>query len=214
MTIHFGNVPAVSVLYIPFTSYNSAGASVTLTGLATSDIKIYKNGSTTERNSTSGYTLLDTDGIDFDGVTGLHGFSIDLDDDTDAGFFAVGSQYWVVVSTVTIDGQTVTLLAATFRMVAEETTPGAPASNVVSFGGTATNDLAASLLDGVTMTESYAADGSEMTLAQALYALVQYNNDRAISGTTMTVKKLDGTTAAITLTIDDATNPTTVQRTA
>ena len=27
MTIHFGNVPAVSVLYIPFTSYNSAGAS-------------------------------------------------------------------------------------------------------------------------------------------------------------------------------------------
>jgi hypothetical protein len=92
--------------------------------LATSDILIYKNGSTTQRSSVAGFTLLDTDGIDFDGVTGLHGFSIDLSDNTDAGFYAAGSFYWVVVSTVTIDSQTVTAIAATFRIRAADNTAG------------------------------------------------------------------------------------------
>jgi len=34
----------------------------------------------------------------------------------------------------------------------------------------------------------------------------------AISGTTITVKKLDGSTSAYTLTTDDATNPTSSTR--
>jgi len=130
MTLHFGQVDAGSTLYIPFTTFNAAGASVTLTGLAVTDIEIYKNGSVTQRASDNGYTLLDTDGIDFDGITGLHGFSIDLSDNSDAGFYAAGSQYWVVVSTVTVDSQTVTFLAATFRI-------GPQSANVTQFGGTA-----------------------------------------------------------------------------
>lgn len=64
------------------------------------------------------------------------------------------------------------------------------------------------------MTESYAADGVAPTPAQALFALTQYNQDRAIVGTDMKVKKLDGTTDAMTLGLDDATNPTTVSRSA
>jgi len=135
--IHLGNVPANSILYIPFATYNSAGASVTMSGFATSDIKIYKDGGTTERASTSGFALLDTDGIDFDSVTGLHGFSIDLSDNTTAGFYAVGSQYWVVVSAITADSQTVTLIAATFRIVAAEAITGKPKVDVDGFGGTA-----------------------------------------------------------------------------
>ena len=91
MTIHLGDVPASSTLYIPFASYGKTnGESITLTGLAVTDIEIYKNGSTTQRSSDNGYTLLDTDGIDFDGITGIHGFSVDLSDNTDAGFYAVG----------------------------------------------------------------------------------------------------------------------------
>lgn len=128
MTIHLGNVDANSTLYIPFASYDSNGASVTLTGLAVTDIEIYKNGSVTQRSSDAGYTLLDTDGIDFDGITGIHGFSIDLADNTDAGFYAAGSFYWVVVSAVTIDSQTVNFIAATFRI-------GPQAANVTQFGG-------------------------------------------------------------------------------
>jgi hypothetical protein len=108
---------AGSTLRIPFSSYDSNGASVTLTGLAVTDIEIYKDGSVTQRASDAGFTLLDTDGIDFDGITGIHGFSIDLSDNTDSGFYAVGSQYWIVVSAVTIDGQTVSFIAAWFEIV-------------------------------------------------------------------------------------------------
>lgn len=135
--IHLGDVPAGSTLYIPFATYDSNGASVTMTGLAVTDIEIYKNGSTTQRASDAGYTLLDTDGIDFDGLTGIHGFSIDLSDNTDAGFYAVGSWYWVVVSAVTVDSQTVNFVAAVFRIVAAEGVAGKPKVDVDAFGGSA-----------------------------------------------------------------------------
>lgn len=136
--IHLGNVPASSTLYIPFTTYDKTnGASVTMSGFAVTDIEIYKNGSTTQRSSDNGYTLLDTDGIDFDGITGLHGFSVDLSDNSDAGFYAVGSFYWVVVSTITVDSQTITFVAATFRIVAAEGITGKPKVDVDGFGGSA-----------------------------------------------------------------------------
>ena len=64
-----------------------------------------------------------------------------------------------------------------------------------------------------TMTEDYAADGATMTPAQALYMMKQMMQEMVISGTTMTVKKLDGTTTAMTLTLNDATNPTSITRT-
>lgn len=130
MTIHFGFVPASTVLYIPFHTFNSSGASVTITGLAVTDIEVYKNGSTTQRASDAGYALLDTDGIDFDGLTGIHGFSIDTSDNTDSGFYAAGSMYWVVVSAVTVDSQTVSFVAATFFL-------GPQQADVRQFGGTA-----------------------------------------------------------------------------
>lgn len=135
MTMHLGNVPASSTLYIPFHTFNSSGASVTITGLAVTDIEIYKNGSVTQRASDAGYTLLDTDGIDFDGITGIHGFSIDLSDNSDAGFYAVGSFYWVVVSSITANSQTVNLVAATFRIVTAENTSGLPVADTTKFAG-------------------------------------------------------------------------------
>lgn len=136
--IPLSTIPANSTLYCYFSSYGKTnGESITLTGLAVTDIEIYKNGSTTQRASDAGYTLLDTDGIDFDGITGIHGFSIDLSDNTDAGFYAVGSQYVVIVSTVTIDSQTVSFIADRFRIVAAEGVTGKPKVDVDAFGGTA-----------------------------------------------------------------------------
>jgi hypothetical protein len=120
-------VPAGDVLPVPFTSYAaSTGASATLTGLAVTDIEIYKDGSVTQRASDAGYTLLDTDGIDFDGITGIHGFSIDTGDNTDASFYTVGAWYKVVVSAVTIDSQTVNFIACVFRLMPAETVAGVP----------------------------------------------------------------------------------------
>ena len=117
MTLHLGKVPADITLYIPFATYGGTdGESITLTGLAVTDIEIYKNGSATQRSSDAGYALLDTDGIDFDSLIGIHGFSIDLSNNTDAGFYSVGGFYWVVVSAITVDSQTVNFIAATFRI--------------------------------------------------------------------------------------------------
>jgi hypothetical protein len=135
--LHLGDVPSGVTLYIPFNTYNAAGASVTLTGLAVTDIEIYKNGSVTQRSSDAGYTLLDTDGIDFDGLTGIHGFSVDLSNNTDSGFFSVGAFYWVVISAVTVDSQTVNFVAATFRICAAESSSGTPKADISHYGGTA-----------------------------------------------------------------------------
>lgn len=118
MIQNFGIVKPGSKLYIPFATYdsNDPSASVTMSGFATTDIEIYKDGSTTQRTSDNGYALLDTDGTDFDGLTGIHGFSIDLADNSDAGFYACGSQYWVVISAITVDSATVSFIAATFTI--------------------------------------------------------------------------------------------------
>lgn len=132
------HVFAGDVLPIMFASYAGAtGASVTLTGLAVTDIEIYKDGSTTQRASDNGYTLLDTDGIDFDSITGIHGFSIDTGDNSDASFYTVGAWFTVVVSAVTIDSQTVNFIAAMFRIMPAESVAGKPKVDTDTFGGTA-----------------------------------------------------------------------------
>lgn len=129
-------VPAGDVLPVMFSTYAGAtGASATLSGLAVTDIEIYKDGSTTQRASDAGYTLLDTDGIDFDGITGIHGFSIDTGDNTDAGFYTVGAWFTVVVSAVTIDSQTVNFIACQFRIKPAESSAGVPKVDVSHFGG-------------------------------------------------------------------------------
>ena len=118
MPQYLGTFPTGATVYVPFDAYSGMGASVTITGLAVTDIEVFKDGSNVQRASDAGYALLDGDGIDFDGVTGLNGFSLDLSDNTDAGFYAAGSAYWVVVSSVTADGQTVSFVSAIFRIAA------------------------------------------------------------------------------------------------
>ena len=131
--INFGPVPIGAVLPVFFDSFAGAtGASITISGLAVTDIEIYKGTSMTQRSSDAGYTLLDTDGIDIDTITGIHGFSVDTGDNTDAGFYASGSYYTVVVSAITVDGQTVNFVAATFRCVTAEGTAGQPVVSSVT----------------------------------------------------------------------------------
>lgn len=142
-------VEADDTLPVLFDSFDGGtGASITLTGLAATDIEIYKDGGTTQRASDNGYTLLDTDGIDFDGITGIHGFSIDLSDNSDAGFYAVGAWYHVVVSSVTIDGQTVNFIACAFRIV----------SATRGMAGTALPDAAADAAGGLPVSDAGGLD--------------------------------------------------------
>jgi hypothetical protein len=62
------------------------------------------------------------------------------------------------------------------------------------------------------LTESYAADGAAPTVAQALCFIQQALTEFAISGTSLVVKKLDGSTTAATMTLNDATTPTSITR--
>ena len=116
--IDLGIVKPGSTVYIPFATYdsNDPSASVTITGLAVTDIEVLKNLGTTQRASDSGYALVDTDGIDIDGVTGIHGFTIDLSDNTTAGFWAAGAHYTVVVASITVDAATINFIPVTFRI--------------------------------------------------------------------------------------------------
>ena len=61
-------------------------------------------------------------------------------------------------------------------------------------------------------TESYASDGAAATPAQLLYMIYCAVGEFAISSTTITGKKLDGSTTAMTWTINDASNPTSRTR--
>lgn len=75
------------------------------------------------------------------------------------------------------------------------------------------DELAASAVSKIwtsTLTESYAADAAEFTGAQALYEICQNIIEFAISGTTKTTKKRDGSTTAKTYTLDSAVNPTSI----
>lgn len=254
-------VPAGDVLPVFFDTFaGSTGASITMSGLAVTDIEIYKDGSTTQRASDAGYTLLDTDGIDFDGLTGIHGFSIDTGDNTDSGFYTVGAWFTVVVSAITVDSQTVSFIACQFRLMAAEGVAGKPKADVDAFGGTAgtfsggrpevntthlggtlqtARDIGASVLlssgtgtgqvslssglvrlssTGVAdilttqATQAYRADGAAPTLAQFMCETLAHLGEASISGTTKTLKQFDGSTSAMTFTLDSATTPTSITR--
>ena len=62
------------------------------------------------------------------------------------------------------------------------------------------------------ITEAYAASGAAPTLAQILCMIYALLGETSITGTTLTAKKLDRTTPAMTFTLDSATAPTSKTR--
>ena len=62
------------------------------------------------------------------------------------------------------------------------------------------------------MTEAYSTVGGTLTVGMALYELVQHAQAHGIASTTWTIYERDGTTPAFTLTLDDATTPTSAER--
>ena len=62
------------------------------------------------------------------------------------------------------------------------------------------------------MTEAYAANGVAPTLAEATFAVHQMLMQFGIATTAYTVRKLDDSTTAFIVTLDDATNPADAKR--
>ena len=118
MTLNLGTVKPGSTILIPFNTFdsNDPSASVAIAVFVLADIGIYKGTNMTERGSTTGVVLLDTDGIDIDAAVGIGGFSIDLSSNATAGFYVAGAQYFVTVGPITVDAATVHFVAATFEI--------------------------------------------------------------------------------------------------
>ena len=66
---------------------------------------------------------------------------------------------------------------------------------------------------GATMTESYASDNAAATPVQMLHMIYCAVSQFTVSSTTITGYELDGSTTAMTWTLDDASNPTERKRT-
>lgn len=144
--IHWGPVPAGSVIPFHFPAYGASGESLTFSGFAVTDIEIYKDTSMTQRASDNGYALLDTDGTDIDSMTGAGGFSVDTSDNSTASFYAPGSFYTVWVNSITINSQTVRFIAGTFRLVAAEATAGYPVTTAKVGTGTGEFNLSSGVV--------------------------------------------------------------------
>jgi hypothetical protein len=65
-----------------------------------------------------------------------------------------------------------------------------------------------------TLPDNAASDGTMPSIEQALYMINQYLQERIVTGTTVTVRKPDGSTTLMTFTLNDPVNPTSITRSA
>lgn len=98
MVPYLGDYAEDATVYIPFNTFTSDDPSVsaTITNLADADIKVHKDGGTTEI-ATDGATVT----IDFDTRTGCHLITVDTSAHAD---YSTGSDYMVLIEGTTIDG--------------------------------------------------------------------------------------------------------------
>lgn len=220
---YLGDLRLGDTLDFKFTTVQSTGAPTTLAG--TPVISAYPSNSTTQL--TAGITLT----VDFDTVTGLNHVRVVA---SSGNGYATATNYEMVITTGTVNSiSAVGYVVGTFsienRSALMPTTAGRTAvvdaaglvdANMVKVGptGSGTAQTAGDLKAAITailttaMTESYSTDGTNATAAQALYLIMQTLTEFSISGTTYTIKKVDGSTTAATLTLSDATNPTGATR--
>lgn len=112
-----------------------------------------------------------------------------------------------------LDTEVAAILAAVDTEVAaiKAKTDNLPASPASTGDIPTASDIATAVFT-TPMSESYAAQGEEFTLAQFSYIVHQSLFDSSRAGTTWTIKKLDKSTTAATVTYDDADNPTGASR--
>lgn len=116
MSDYLGDFVEDDTVHIVFTTHDGSGGAVAPSdAFEAADVAIYKDNSATQKTTTNGLTMTSP----FDTVTGLHFLTIDTSNDTgDAGFWATGSDYTVVLNpdTETVDSQTVVKVLAQFSI--------------------------------------------------------------------------------------------------
>ena len=114
MISYLGNFGEDATVYIMFNTFSSddPSASCTITNFVNTDIHIHKDDGLTQRNNAAGITV----SVDFDGITGSHMVKIDTSDNTVAGFWVVGHEYFVRIEGTTIDGATINSVIGQFSI--------------------------------------------------------------------------------------------------
>lgn len=123
---------------------------------------------------------------------------------TSIGTAVAASAVASVTAPVSITGDLSATMKTSVTTAATAATPSVTVSDKTGFRLDATGSAA--------LTEGYAADGAAATLPQLLYLTLAMLTEFSITGTTLTAKKLDGSTTAGTFTLSDATNPTSITR--
>ena len=217
---YLGNLTEDQVIDFKFSTHKADGTPITL---ANGVVKVYKDNATdTEINT--GVTL----SVDFDGVTGLHNVNIDT---SAAAFYAVASDYNVVITVGTVDGVSVVgTVLATFSIenrlnVLDELTAGHAVAGsagkaltdiladtgtdgvVVATASKTGYGLAADGLDSITVTEP---TGKPTTFRGWLMWLVQRFRRASKTPTTILVKTEAGATVTTQTVTDDGAGTETL----
>jgi hypothetical protein len=111
---YLGDFVGTETIPIPITTNDGSGGRVEpSTAFEVADIRVYKGVSATQRSSEAGFAIAAA----FDSMVGVQMFSIDLSDNTDAGFFAAGNDYSVILyPDETVDTQNISKVIATFSI--------------------------------------------------------------------------------------------------
>ena len=114
MITYLGDFKEDASVYIMFNTFSSddPSASCTITNFANTDVHIHKDDGLTQRNNAAGITV----SVDFDGIIGSHLVKVDTSDDTVAGFWVTGHEYFVRIEGTTIDGATINSVIGQFSL--------------------------------------------------------------------------------------------------
>ena len=147
-------------------------------------------------------------------IAGVNVTTIEGADATDAVQTSAGA----ALIAYNLDHLMKTAVASNGDMTAE-ITDGSVLSNLMTkTGDTSDYAYATDSLEGLAgswttaLTESYASDGAAATPAQLLYMIYCTVGEFSIADTTITGKKVDGSTTAMTWTINSASSPTSRTR--
>lgn len=212
MSYH-GDITLGDTIDVKFSTRDTSGVPTTLAG--TPVISAYVGNGTTQ--ITAGITLT----VDFDGVTGLHNCRVVA---SAGNGFTTTTNVSLIITAGTVDGTSVVGEQIASFSIDNRDSAGLDAAGVRAAVGLAAADLdtqltalptaaeAATAVLTTAMAESYNADGAAPTLTQAVLLALQILSESSVSGTTLTVKRLDGSTTAATYTLSDATAPTSITR--
>jgi len=182
MIQQLGDFPLNAILRFMWNSNGQDGASITRSTNGT--IRIYKGDSTTERSSSAGIT--DTE--DFDTQTGVHHCKIDLSDNTDAGFYAAGSDYFVVLNGAVIDTKTVNACLAQFS-IGKRAENQSQVRGTVGASATTTSIPTSSLSPAAAVTDQFKG------------RIVIFDNETATANLRGQATDITGSTSGGTLTV-------------